>query len=67
MTDTIQIPDIVDIQLRGNQALVDELGMVGAIRYWEINDGGGYGDYTKEKYNAPPTTIDEIVSDLVIE
>ena len=52
-------------QLRGNQALVDELGVVGAIRYWEINDVGGYGDYTKEKYSVQPISIDKIVNEFV--
>lgn len=40
--------------------LIDELGVIGAIRYMEQFDGGGSGDYTKEKYEKPEPTYEEI-------
>lgn len=64
MTQTISIMDLGTIQEKGTQALVRELGPVGAIRYWEMNDGGGHGDYTKEKYNYLQPSIDEIVNSI---
>lgn len=40
--------------------LIDEFGVVGAIRYMEQFDGGGSGDYTKEKSEKPEPTYEEI-------
>lgn len=39
--------------------LIDEYGVVGAIRYLEQFDGGGSGDYTKEKQERPEPTYEE--------
>ncbi len=38
------------------------LGHVGMARYFEGYDKGGLGDYTKEKYEEPDYSIDEILS-----
>ena len=65
MTQTISITDMETIQSKGTEALVRELGPVGAVRYWELNDGGGHGDYTKEKYDVPQPSIDEIASSIM--
>ena len=39
--------------------LMDEYGVVGAIRYMEQFDGGGSGDYTKEKQERSDLTYEE--------
>lgn len=38
------------------------LGPVGMARYFEGDDKGGLGDYTKEKNEEPDYSIDEILS-----
>ena len=43
------------------KALLEELGVVGMLRYLERYDNGGSGDYTKEKYVENDISIDEIV------
>lgn len=42
--------------------LIKALGPVGAARFFEEFDNGGSGDYTKEKYEQPDFTIDDILS-----
>lgn len=44
------------------EALLRELGPVGMVRYLEQYDNGGSGDYTKEKYDMPEMTIDQIIA-----
>ena len=65
MTQTINISDMGTIQSKGTEALVKELGPVGAVRYWEYNDGGGHGDYTEEKYNNVQPSINDIVDEIL--
>ena len=43
------------------KVLLEELGVVGMLRYLERYDNGGSGDYTKEKYVEKDISIDEIV------
>lgn len=44
------------------EALIEELGVVGMLRYLEKLDNGGSGDYTKEKYEMKEMSIEEIVA-----
>ena len=61
MNDTIKLMDYNTIQTKGTEVLLRELGPVGMVRYLEQYDNGGTGDYTKEKYNMPEMTIDQIM------
>ena len=65
MTEAINLMNIETIQTKGTEALVRELGPVGMIRYLEGYDNGGSGDYTKEKYDMPETSIDEIANKIM--
>ncbi len=61
MNETIKLMDYNTIQTKGTEVLLRELGPVGMVRYLEQYDNGGTGDYTKEKYNMPEMTIDQIM------
>ena len=61
MNATINLLKNSEIQRVGTQALLEALGPVGMVRYLEAHDGGGSGDYTKEKYLQPEISIDEIL------
>ncbi len=61
MNETIKLMDYNTIQTKGTEVLLRELGLVGMVRYLEQYDNGGTGDYTKEKYNMPEMTIDQIM------
>lgn len=43
------------------KALVKALGPLGVARYLEEYDNGGSGDYTKEKYEQPEYSIEDII------
>ncbi len=62
MSETVKLMDYNTIQTKGTEALLRELGPVGMVRYLEQYDDGGSGDYTKEKYDMPEMTIDQIVT-----
>ena len=62
MTQTIKIDKPSEIRGTGTEALVRALGPVGMARNLEEFDNGGNGDYTKEKYEQPDYTIQEILS-----
>jgi len=53
-----------DIQKKGLDALKENLGIVGTIKFLEQFDNGGSGDYTTEKYEKKenPLTDKEIRS-----
>lgn len=51
-----------DIRCMGTEALLNALGPVGMARYLEEYDGGGTGDYTKEKYTLPEYSIEDILN-----
>lgn len=40
------------IQSLGLEALKSRLGVTGTLRFLEQYDHGGYGDYTREKYET---------------
>lgn len=61
-TKKIKIAKPSDIRRMGTEALVKALGPIGMARYLEEFDNGGTGDYTKEKYEQPNYTIQEILS-----
>ena len=61
MNETIKLMDYNTIQTKGTEVLLRELGPVGMVRYLEQYDNGGTGEYTKEKYNMPEMTIDQIM------
>lgn len=60
MDQTMKIVKISEIRRLGTEALMKALGPVGMARYLEEYDNGGQGDYTKEKYEEPDYSIDEI-------
>ena len=61
-TQTIKITKPSEIRRMGTEALTKALGPIGMARYLEEFDNGGIGDYTKEKYEQPDYTIQEILS-----
>lgn len=62
MSETMKLMDYNTIQTKGTEALLRELGPVGMVRYLEQYDNGGSGDYTKEKYDMPEMTVDQIIT-----
>ena len=62
MNQTMKIVKVSEIRRLGPEALMKALGSVGRARYFEGYDKGGLGDYTKEKYEEPDYSIDEILS-----
>ncbi len=61
-TQTIKVTKPSEIRKAGTEALVRALGPIGMARYLEEFDNGGAGDYTKEKYEQPDYSIQEILS-----
>ncbi len=59
MIETLDTSDLDAIREAGFKALTDALGFIGAVRFLQQIDGG-HGDYTKEKYERPDESFDEI-------
>ncbi|MDR0355304.1 MAG: hypothetical protein LBJ64_06165 [Deltaproteobacteria bacterium] len=59
MKATININNLVEIRKKGLQALREALGPAGMVRFIQLFENG-YGDYTKEKYQQPNQTVEEI-------
>lgn len=59
MNATINVNNLIEIRKIGLQALKEALGPVGMVRFIQQYENG-YGDYTKEKYQQPDLTIEEI-------
>jgi hypothetical protein len=59
MNTTININNLVEIRKIGLQALKEALGPIGMVRFIQQYENG-YGDYTKEKYQQPDLTVEEI-------
>ena len=55
------INDPKEIRVIGMQALMDVLGPVGTAKFIQQYDTG-HGDYTKEKYDIPDMTFEEVNS-----
>jgi hypothetical protein len=53
------INNFMEIRKIGLQALKEALGPVGMVRFIQQYENG-YGDYTKEKYQQPDFTIEDI-------
>lgn len=62
MTPTIHLIKSSEIRRTGTEALIKALGPLGAAKYLEEYDNGGTGDYTKEKYEQPEYSIEDIVN-----
>ncbi|MDR1352129.1 MAG: hypothetical protein LBK05_02510 [Treponema sp.] len=63
MNTTINVNNLIEIRRTGLQALREALGPVGMVRFIQQYENG-YGDYTKEKYQQPDLTVEEIDSIL---
>jgi hypothetical protein len=63
MNTTINVNNLIEIRKTGLQALREALGPVGMVRFIQQYENG-YGDYTKEKYQQPDLTVEEIDSIL---
>jgi hypothetical protein len=59
MNTTINVNNLIEIRKIGLQALREALGPVGMVRFIQQYENG-YGDYTKEKYQQPNPTVEEI-------
>jgi len=59
MNLTVNVNNLMEIRKIGLQALKEVLGPVGMVKFMQqyVN---GYGDYTKEKYQQPDFSLEEI-------
>ena len=62
MNQTMKVVKNSEIRRLGTEALVKALGPIGMARYLEEYDNGGQGDYTKEKYEQPDDSIEDILA-----
>lgn len=62
MNQAMKLVKTSEIRKAGTEALVKALGPIGMARYLEEYDNGGQGDYTKEKYEQPDYSIEEILA-----
>ena len=62
MKQTMKIVKNSEVRRLGTEALVKALGPIGMARYLEEYDNGGQGDYTKEKYEQPDDSIEDILA-----
>ena len=62
--DTLNVNNPSAVRAAGLQALKEALGPVGAVKFLQQFDHGGSGDYTKEKYERPDVSIEEVLRDL---
>lgn len=62
MTQTINVTKPSEIRRIGTEALLKALGPIGMAKYLEEYDNGGTGDYTKEKYEQPDYSVEEILA-----
>jgi len=59
MDTVLHVNNLSEIRKRGMQALKEALGPVGMVRFIQQYENGN-GDYTKEKYQQPNSTIEEV-------
>jgi hypothetical protein len=59
MNTTINVNNLMEIRKIGLQALKEALGPIGMVRFIQQYENG-HGDYTKEKYQQPNLTVEEI-------
>ncbi len=62
MNMTMKLMKNSEIKRIGTEALMKALGPIGMARYLEEYDNGGNGDYTKEKYQQPDYSVEEILN-----
>ena len=62
MSQTMKIMKTSEIRRLGTEALINALGPIGMARFLEEYDNGGQGYYTKEKYEMPDYSIEEILA-----
>ena len=60
MNTAIHLTKGSEIRRIGTEALIKALGPLGMARYLEEYDNGGTGDYTKEKYEQPEYSVEDI-------
>ena len=53
----------IDVRAAGTKVLVEALGPVGFARFIQQFEHG-YGDYTKEKYEQPDLSFEELDKEL---
>ncbi|MBO6294068.1 MAG: hypothetical protein J6N51_17700 [Selenomonas sp.] len=53
----------VDVRAAGTKVLIEALGPVGFARFIQQFENG-YGDYTKEKYEQPDPSFEELDAEL---
>jgi len=63
MIAATSLNNMAEIRTIGLKALLEALGPVGMARFMQQYDAG-YGDYTKEKYDIPDMSMEEIDSSL---
>ena len=61
MNTAIHLTKGSEIRRIGTEALIKALGPLGMARYLEEYDNGGTGDYTKEKYEQPEYSVEDIL------
>jgi len=59
MNATLNVNNLMEIRKTGLHALKEALGPVGMVRFIQQYENG-HGDYTKEKYQQPDMSVDEI-------
>jgi len=59
MTATLNVNNLMEVRKAGLQALKEALGPVGMAKFIRQYENG-YGDYTKEKYDKPDYTVEEV-------
>ena len=59
----VNIENPAEVRIAGMLALKKALGPVGTVRFLQQFEQGS-GDYTKEKYNSPEPSMDDIIEKL---
>ncbi|MCL2601683.1 MAG: hypothetical protein FWD91_02595, partial [Treponema sp.] len=59
MNTALNVNNLMEIRKIGLNALKEALGPVGMVRFFQQYENG-CGDYTKEKYQQPDLSIEEI-------
>lgn len=62
MNTTISLAKNSEIKRIGMEALIKALGPIGMAKFFEEYDNEGSGDYTKEKYEQPDLSVDDILN-----
>ena len=60
---TLNINNPTEVRTIGLKALKEALGTVGSVKFMQQFENS-YGDYTKEKYNRPDESLDDLDKEL---